>query len=129
MTDENKITTGAPINTEEAKAEGPALVDKAVVVQHEDDVKLVEDEVPQKVINSQVTHTLPKDIDYNTEIKSFIGADQSAIKSYLDTLKANGVIRLYKIVPIGAPTTLEMRAGAVTVVVDSTGKIIDIEIS
>jgi hypothetical protein len=102
-----------------------------VVVRPEEDIQIVEDEVPQSVIQAKVKEAMAKEtkIDYAAELKAMIGNPLSAAQDYLDLLKKNKVISTYKVIPIGMVTTLEMEPGRVTVIIDPQKNIIDIEIS
>lgn len=94
------------------------------------EVKMVEEEVPQSEINEKIRSMMPEEkIDYNSEMKTFIGSQFAEVEGYLKELKANKIIANYRKVPIGVATTLEMEPGRVTVVTDSGDKVIDIQVS
>jgi hypothetical protein len=97
----------------------------------DDQVNLVQEEVPQSEIVEQATRAIrvSKLDDVATEIRNMAGNAYDDVKAYLDTLKKDGVIVAYRPVPIGATTTLELNPGRVTVVVDANGMIIDAEMS
>lgn len=133
MTDQNEELSnvvGVPGTSVEERTPG-ALNNSVVVVKPEDDIKLVEEEVPKEVIEAKTRYHMPEDtkVDYTSELKGMVGSQFDSVKDYLDKLKESKIIATYRVVPIGMSTTLELEPGRVTVVTDSTKKIIDIQIS
>jgi len=131
---ETKDNIGKASSTEEKSKD---KLDRNMVVvkaseYDEDDIRLVEEEVPQSVIIAKSRAAMPNknlEIDYSSELKSMIGSQLDSIEGYLNELQEKKVFSTWRKVPIGMARTMEMEPGRVSVVVDLTDKVIDIEIS
>lgn len=126
-----KDNSGVPTVNAPNPQDKNEFVNKTVIVKPEQDIKMVEEEVPQAVIKAEAVQKakLKVKADVVKELKGMVENQFEDIKDYLESLKKDKFINSYKTVPIGMATTLEMEPGRVTVVVDSTGRVIDIEIS
>lgn len=94
--------------------------------------KKVVDEVPLAEVLKQTSESLKmgdKLADLKKEMQGFLGLDKGLLTSYLDDLKLNKLIKSYRLVPIGAAATMDFDSARVTVVVDNSGKVIDVEMS
>lgn len=89
------------------------------------------EEIPMNQILKQTADALKTSdrlADYKKEILGFLGSAKNDVKVYLEELIKSRLIKSYRLVSIGEPVTMELDPGRVTVVVDLTGKVIDIEL-
>lgn len=94
--------------------------------------KKVMEEVPLAEVLKQTSESLKmgdKLADLKKEMQGFLGLDKGLLTSYLDDLKLNKLIKSYRLVPIGSAATMDFDSARVTVVVDNSGKVIDVEMS